>query len=214
VTRDAVVDTLWQHVDADRATNQLYTVLGNLRSALRTATGLTTASFIDRIGEQYRVDPALVDTDLWRFEAAVLRANASGVDREAIAGALEEAETLFAGDPLDGMSYGWAEPVREDIRARAVTAITRLADLHEPTDPDRTADALEAALRIDPYSETLYQRLLRLLAARGRRDDVRRVWRQACNRLDEIDLDPDEETESIVAAALRPGVASTSRGND
>ncbi len=203
VTRDAVVDTLWQHVDADRATNQLYTVLGNLRSALRTATGLTGASFIDRIGEQYRVDPALIDTDLWRFEAALLRANAGGVDRETIAGALEEVAALFAGDPLDGMPYGWAEPLREDIRARAVTALTRLADLHEPTDPDRAADALELAVRIDPYSETLYQRLIRLLAARGRRDDLRRVWRQARNRLDEIDVDPDEETESIVASALR-----------
>jgi len=62
------------------------------------------------------------------------------------------------------------------------------------------------AISADPVAEDLYRRLMRLQAGLGRPDAVQRTYRLLARRLADLDVDPDPETEQLVADLLRrPG---------
>ena len=118
---------------------------------LRTATGLSRPMFIILASERYRLDPALIDVDLWRFEAA-----------------LDQARTTAAKAPAGGPAAGrralprpaggrcclrLGRTLRRASRRRAVDALARIAEILQPTDPEQSLSALEAALAHDPYNE-------------------------------------------------------------
>jgi len=108
---------------------------------------------------------------------------------------------------LDGAPHGWVEGPREDLRRRAVDALARLAQLRQAIgDLEGSLAALEQAIVADPAAEELYRRVMRLEAALGRPDGVRRTYLLLAHRLAELDVDPDPETEQLVADLLRrPG---------
>ena len=113
----------------------------------------------------------------------------------------------YGGPLLDATPYGWVEGPREDLRRRAVDALARLADLRQRTgDQEGALAALEQAIVADPVAEELYRRLMRLQAQLERPHAVRQTYRLLARRLAELDVDPDQETEQLVAALLRrPG---------
>lgn len=75
-----------------------------------------------------------------------------------------------------------------------------------PPDPEGALAALEQAIGADPVAEELYRRVMRLEAEVGRLDAVRRTYRLLARRLADLDVDPDPETEQLVAELLRrPG---------
>lgn len=64
--------------------------------------------------------------------------------------------------------------------------------------------ALERAIEVDPYDEGLYRRIMRLHAAAGRRDAIRRTLRLLEARLaDDIDTDPEQATLDLATELLR-----------
>lgn len=177
-------------------------MLGNLRSTLRTAAGLDEAGIIDRAGERYQADAALLDCDLRRFQAALGDATAA-TDDAAIIAALQRATAAYAGDLVDGTYYEWVAAPREDLRRRAVDAAARLAELHEQTgDPNAALAALDQAIRNDPYSEELYRRIMRIQADLGRSDAIRRTYRLLETRLTDLDVEPDDTTDRLLHELL------------
>jgi DNA-binding SARP family transcriptional activator len=65
---------------------------------------------------------------------------------------------------------------------------------------------LEQEAAADPVAGELDRRVMRLEAELGRPDAVRRTYRPLARRLAELDVDPDPETEQLVAELLRrPG---------
>jgi DNA-binding SARP family transcriptional activator len=108
---------------------------------------------------------------------------------------------------LDGAPYAWVEVPREEVRRRAVDALARLAELRQGAgDQEGALSALEQAVAADPVAEELYRRVMRLEAELGRPDAVRRTYRLLARRLADLDVDPDSETEQLVAELLRrPG---------
>jgi DNA-binding SARP family transcriptional activator len=59
---------------------------------------------------------------------------------------------------------------------------------------------------VDPVAEELYRRLMRLQAELGRPDAVQRTYRLLARQLADLDVDPDPETEQLVAdQPRRPG---------
>ncbi len=201
-TLEAAVDTLWPDADPTRGVERFRTVLGNLRSTLRAATGIEQAAIIDRVGERYQADATLIDCDLWRFENALTDA-AAATEPAAAGEALERATAAYGGDLCDGAYYEWVEAAREDLRRRAVDASARLAELrHASGDGDGALDALEQAVRHDPYTEELYRRIMRLQADLGRPDAVRRTYRLLETRLTDLDIEPDSLTDQLLADLL------------
>jgi DNA-binding SARP family transcriptional activator len=197
---------MWPDTELGRERERFWTALGNLRSVLRKATGAAELKAIQRDGVRYRVDPAVFEVDLWRLQAALAAARRADLD-SAVAAALAEAGEAYGGVLLDGAPYAWSEAPREDIRRRAVDALARLAQLRQAAgDREGALVALEQAVAADPVAEELYRRVMRLEAELGRPDAVKRTYRLLARQLADLDVDPDPETEQLVAELLRrPG---------
>jgi DNA-binding SARP family transcriptional activator len=203
---EQAVEAMWPDTELGRERERFWTALGNLRSTLRKATGAAELKAIQRDGLRYRADRELFGVDLWRFQAAVAAARRADLDT-AVAAALTQAGEAYLGDLLDGVPYGWVEIPREDTRRQAVDALARLAELRQAADDlPGAVVALEQAIVADPVAEELYRRLMRFQADLGRPDAVGRTYRLLARRLAELDVDPDPETEQLVAILLRrPG---------
>ena len=85
-------------------------------------------------------------------------------------------------------------------RRRAERALA--TELLEPAEPDQALAALDTALSHDAYNEYLYQRIMRIQAAAGRPDAVRRTLRLLETRLTELGLTPAAQTRQAAATLL------------
>jgi DNA-binding SARP family transcriptional activator len=209
VGRETAIEALWPDMDPALSAERAKDALRSLRRALQAATGHAGATTVELIGDRLRVNPALIDADLWRFQAA-LTAAAAATDDQARLDALTQATSVYGGTPLEGADYDWAEPAREELRRQAADAAGRLAELREQAgDLDGAITALEDGARWDAYNEELHQRIMRLQARLGRLDAARRTYTRLQERLAELGTDPDETTERLLQELRRSG---TTRG--
>ena len=179
-----------------------------------------SVDLIPLVDGRYRLHPVLIDTEHRRFTAALTAAADARRDGDEAArrAALQAVGDLYRGEPLDGVTYTWAEPVRETLRRQATDALAALAYLlapagepgagpagqsPAPADPAEALAALERAVEVDPYNEDLYRRVMRLQAVAGRRDGVRRTLRLLEARLVDLDTDPEPATLVLAADLLR-----------
>ena len=159
-----------------------------------------TPRWILNASGRYRLDPALIGTDLEAFgEALEAARNASGDARLA---ACRRAVALYRGELAEGTGYEWAEPYAETARRRALDAWTTIAEILQPADPDQALSALETALSHDPYNEYLYVRIMRLQAAAGRPEAVRRTLALLESKLTDLGITPSSQTRQAAAALL------------
>jgi DNA-binding SARP family transcriptional activator len=197
---DAISEALWPEADPGRAAGQRNLALRKAREMLRTTTGLPEPRWILNVSGRYRLDPALTGTDLEAFgEALEAARSASGDARLA---ACRRAVALYRGELAEGAGYEWAEPYAETARRRALDAWTTIAEILQPTDPDQALSALETALSHDPYNEYLYVRIMRLQAAAGRSEAVRRTLALLESKLTDLGLTPSSQTRQAAAALL------------
>ncbi|MHB1816540.1 MAG: BTAD domain-containing putative transcriptional regulator [Streptosporangiaceae bacterium] len=205
-TGETISEALWPEADPGRAAGQRNLALRKAREMLRTAAGLPEPLWILNASGRYRLDPALIGTDLEAFGAALEEArNASG---EARLAACRRAVALYRGELAEGTGYEWAEPYAETARRRALDAWTTIAEILQPSDPDEALSALETALSHDPYNEYLYVRIMRLQAAAGRPEAVRRTLGLLESKLTDLGLVPSSQTRQAAAALLAtPGPA-------
>ena len=197
---EAISEALWPGADPGRAAGQRNLALRKAREMLRTAAGLPAPMWILNAAGRYRLDPALISTDLEAFSQALETArNASGDARLA---ACRRAVALYRGELAEGTGYEWAEPYAEAARRRALDAWTTIAEILQPDDPGQALSALETALTHDPYNEYLYVRIMRLQAAAGRPEAVRRTLALLESRLTELGITPGSQTRQAAAALL------------
>ena len=200
---EAISEALWPESDPGRAAGQRNLALRKAREMLRTATGLPEPRWILNASGRYRIDPALIGTDLEAFgEALEAARHASGDARLA---ACRRAVGLYRGELAEGTSYEWAEPYAETARRRALDAWTTIAEILQSADPGQALSALEAALGHDPYNEFLYVRIMRLQAAAGRPEAVRRTLALLEARLTDLGITPSSQTRQAAAALLAAG---------
>jgi DNA-binding SARP family transcriptional activator len=198
---DAISEALWPDADPSHATSQRNLALRKARDMLRTATGLTTPMWILHTSGRYRLDPALISTDLWQLTGALDQARRAATAQDRLA-ACRTAASLYYGELAEGQAYEWAEPYAETARRRALDAWATIASILADRDPDQALAALESALSHDPYNEYLYQKIMRLQAEAGHREAVRRTLSLLEARLTELGLTPGAQTRQIAAALL------------
>lgn len=149
VHREGVtMEALWPGTDPDKGQAYFRTVLANLRSTLRSAAGLDEATaVVERIGARYRLAPGLVEVDLWRFNDAQA-AGAAGDERDR----RHRAAQYYGGDLAVGEDFVWAEPIRVQLRRKAMDNLTALAAVHRARgDLDEALGAMERAIDQDPF---------------------------------------------------------------
>jgi DNA-binding SARP family transcriptional activator len=198
------------HPDADPETgiNRVRTDLNAVRSLLREATGIEgRGKFIvyDGATGRYRIDPDLIEVDLWRMLSALDRANNAGDDETACLAALREAVARYRGDFAEGHDQAWVIDYATTYRHQLLAAYARIAEILETDQPDQAIAALETAIDHDPVNEELYQRIMRIHGRLGRPDAVRRTLRLLENRLAELaEAEPSEATRRVAARQLKP----------
>jgi DNA-binding SARP family transcriptional activator len=202
-TLEGAVDALWPDTQPGRESGRFWNALNSLRARLRSATGQPDLKVLERANERYRVDPDLVDVDLWRFQRALAEAQEATTTADKLA-ALEQAAAAYGGDLLAHTDYTWAEPARVDLRGRAVDALARLAELRDQAGDRHGALAtLEHAITVDPDCEELYRRLMRLQADLGDPDAVRRTYRRLrAHLLNDLDVEPDPTSQELFERLL------------
>jgi DNA-binding SARP family transcriptional activator len=200
-TGEAISEALWPGAPPGHGTRQRNIALRKARELLRGATGLPAPMWITLTAGRYRLDPALAGTDLQQFQAALEAARIAGDDQACLA-ALRAAVGCYRGPLADGAGYDWAEPYAETARRRFLDAWARIAEILQPCDPEQALAALEAALTHDPYNEYTYQQIMRLQAAAGRADAVRRTLALLETRLGELEVTPGAGTRRLAATLL------------
>jgi DNA-binding SARP family transcriptional activator len=201
-TRDTLVSVLWGEDPPARPTNALHTALARMRRDLAEATGgaVTDIALVDN--GHYRLDPAIVHVDYWRFENAMLARRAADTDAQRIA-AYREVVDSYGGPLAEGMSkIEWSEPAREAIRRDAIDAVSGLARALVDQDPQQTLDLLEVARAFDPHNELLYRDIMRLQERLGLIDAIPRTLTLLTTRLAEVNNRPSEHAIGL-ATRLR-----------
>jgi hypothetical protein len=160
-TTDDLLDAIWPDLPHHSITSRLYTSISELRRTLRTAAG---ADPIDHAEHHYRLNPDLIDVDLWRLHAAAhIAVSANPADRRA---ALRAVVAVYAGDLAAGHTWPWIDRARENCRRTALDAYLDLAR-HTP-DPDDALALLRDAQRVDPVNTAITDHLTELQRRLGR----------------------------------------------
>src|SRR5436190_9643781 len=136
--------------------------------------------------------------DVAEFEQALTLADAATRrhDQHALQDALEQADSLYRGELLPGCYDGWILPERDGLRQGHLQALEQLLRLFEVQGD--TVTAIRYAQRLiglDPLSEDLYRRLMRLFALNNDRASALHVYHTCVTTLQrELGVEPDQAT--------------------
>jgi DNA-binding SARP family transcriptional activator/tetratricopeptide (TPR) repeat protein len=201
VSVQTLAERLWDDQIPDHARETLQVYVSRLRRSLREAgdrTGLISSS----PAGGYRLDVPPDQVDVRRFERLLssARASAAKPNPERTRTLLREAEGLWAGEPLEGLTGQWAQATRQSLRERLRAAILARSelDLHLDEYGDEIISELTALTgtgRIDQRATGL---LMRALNSAGRQDEALAIYRRTRTRLrEELGADPHPELEAM-----------------
>ena len=146
VTKDEVVEMIWEEMDIEAADLAFHRTLGGLRRTLQPGLASLSESVISFDHDRYTLEAGVVSwTDYGAFEAAVEEAYGGG-DRFVKAMALEEARRLYGGEYFDDCPFfgdsAEVEPTRDRLRQRYVNVLIMLGELAEERGDRHGADVL------------------------------------------------------------------------
>jgi DNA-binding SARP family transcriptional activator/tetratricopeptide (TPR) repeat protein len=162
VGKERLADLLWADARPRNTAATIETAVSHLRRHLQ---GATAATVVVTEAGAYRIDPALVDLDLDRFDR--LRRGPGRAE-------LEAALALVSGELLaDEPHASWAIALRDLHRRRHLDALLAAADA-AARDGDHPAALghAEAAIARDRACERAYQLAIGTYRALGRREDA------------------------------------------
>lgn len=201
VERDRILTLLWPESDTRRATNSFRQMLFGIRR------DLGAGGIVYEAG-RFRLNPALLDVDLWDFEYAVR------------IGDLERAASLYSGPFLESFHIAgldtferWADGERVRLQYAALAAFQRAADRASALGDHVTAvGRWRAANAIDPFSATSALGLLRALVNAGDRTGALTFARSHEERLRlELDAEPDESVLQFAADLRQSNTSADAR---
>ena len=202
ITREQGIDALMPDRDLDAGTTMFHTAINNTRKVLRTLTGTREPMFVIHAEGRYRLDPTLIDADLWQLQSLLEHAQRTKTDTDRIE-TLARVPDLYTGEFAEDLTFEWAEAERERLRRNATDALAYLAHLTQNDHPEQALAALEQAIDHDPYAEPLYQAVMRTQARLGHTDAVRRSYQLLKNRLADLDTEPTEPTHRLLLDLLK-----------
>ncbi|MGH9189609.1 MAG: BTAD domain-containing putative transcriptional regulator [Acidimicrobiales bacterium] len=195
-TVDAIGKALWpgarHHFAAllDEVVDELAVLLRSVDE------DLAPSDLVVRSGNRLFLE-STVDVDLWRLQRTLARAAAQSVTSDRAEG-FGKAAAIYRGELFEGHDWLWGRAPRDDLRQRMVDVLVWTADsLWAGGDTDGAARALDRAIEVDPFSEQLYRRQMRLCARRSRPDEVEQSFERLETRLREIGLEPTPESEKL-----------------
>lgn len=178
---------LWNDSDAERNSSRLLPIINSARSTLEPNTDPRDSNFILRSAVGYYFDLGNnVVWDVRDFRNNVFQANAklrSGDFAGAITG-YEVARALYTDDFLvEDQGTAWVTASQRALQTEYRDALIGFAEAYEGL--RRYADAAriaEAALKVDPLTESIYRQLMRYTYLDGNKAQALKVYRN-CEKL-------------------------------
>jgi DNA-binding SARP family transcriptional activator/predicted ATPase len=126
-------------------------------------------------------------------------------DQHALQAALEQADNLYRGELLPGCYDEWILPERDRLRQRHLQVLEQLLRLFEGRGDLVTAIRYaQRLIGLDPLSEDLYRRLMRLFALNNDRASALHVYHTCVTTLQrELGVDPDPATREAYERLLQ-----------
>jgi DNA-binding SARP family transcriptional activator len=193
VSTDDLIDLVWGGNPPDQALTSLYAYISRLRKELKRAAGDDRAWLRRRSG-YYTLDADLQAVDLYRFRElhGQARAAAGRGDDERAAALLHEAESLWRGTPLTGLTGMWAERVRTRLAEERLDAISDriTAELRLGRHAALVGEISDLVVQ-HPFNQALVEHLMLALYRCGRQAEALATYRRAHHRLvDEVGREP------------------------
>ena len=192
VTKEQALDALWP---GDEDPNTLKVRFKNFIYRLRRGIGQEVIVFENDL---YRFNSALdFEYDVEAFDANLMRAHAASDLDEKLA-SIKKAVALVRGPYLDDVDAPWLTAERERLRQAFLDALHSMAEMYRQKGQfDEALHACQQMIGFDRFDETAYQLAIQISAARGDRADVARKYEACRQALEEIGLEPSEETEAL-----------------
>jgi DNA-binding SARP family transcriptional activator len=198
--REVVIEAVWPNEGEETIERNFHPTLSHLRRALEGGRKGEDkpAPLLFRNGV-YRLNPEVTwEIDVIEFSRfAEQGREAAGRDQiEAAAEAWRQAWKLYRGPFLQGHYEGWVASRREEYQRLYLELLRDLGDLYVGLGRnDDAMDAYRTVLVEDPLQERIHLAVMRLYAAQGRRDLVRRQYDNLCRILfEELGVAPLPET--------------------
>ncbi|MCC6215570.1 MAG: response regulator [Polyangiaceae bacterium] len=208
VSRDFLIDKLWEDADLLAGANRLHGVVHALRTVIEPRRADRAWTYVKNRGDLYYLDlNAPVDVDLARYRKLVgvgLRPQRTDA-AESIA-LLEQAVALYRGELFADDPYAeWCEQERRELLELQVGALERLAKLHAADgDVDRAILHLRRATLLAPYREAPMVALLELLVDAGRANEARAHYEEFRRLVvRELGMEPSTALEAFRKAGFR-----------
>ncbi|HLK58389.1 MAG TPA: tetratricopeptide repeat protein [Chthonomonadaceae bacterium] len=212
-SREALIEFLWPECDPATGRNRLNNLLSLLRRLLEPP-GTPAGSVVQADHSHVRLSPEVLTTDVADFERLLLCAGqaAEGAERIAL---LQEACSRYRNGLLPGFYEDWVLQEQQRLSERYVEALQELAWNQQQTGALKPAlEAVDRALRVDPYREALYRLQMRLYAALGQPAAAQQSY-QTLERLfrEELGVTPSAATRQL-AEQIRQNPRSVVGGRE
>ena len=158
VSRNEIIDCLWEEYDGDRALIYFNTTLHYIKKALF-GHGVTVTIEHDR--GSYRFDTSGLSCDYFRFQEFVIK------HREVNQGNISECEeiaSLYNGEYLTGEDFYWAEHNRQMLKEQFIHLLLGIARYHKnASNHPKTAEWIKQGLIHEPLHRELNYELIEVL---------------------------------------------------
>src|SRR5713101_8189790 len=184
----------WPDATEAQARNNLRQLLHQLRQAFPDVEHFLSADA--HMLHWHPVTPCYLDVAAFEQTLTLADAATRENDQRALQDALEQADSLYRGELLPGCYDEWILPERDRLRQRHRQVLEQLLRLFEVQGDNVTAIRYaQRLIGLDPLSEDLYRRLMRLFALNNDRASALHVYHTCVTTLQrELGVDPDPAT--------------------
>ena len=184
----------WPDATEAQARNNLRQLLHQLRQAFPAVEHFLSADA--HLLHWHPVTPCHLDVAAFEQTLTLADAATRRNDQHALQAALEQADSLYRGELLPGCYDEWILPERDRLRQRHLQVLEHLLRLFEVQGDTVTAIRYaQRLLGLDPLSEDLSRRLMRLFALNNDRASALHVYHTCVTTLQrELGVDPDPAT--------------------
>lgn len=207
MTRDAMVERLWSHMERERALRNLYVTWSGLRRVLACGNKDVRVDIFAGSNNDALWLTDLVKSDLDEFQAELRTLRSARIEGESevvVATALRLSD-IYRGDllPID-IYEKWFEEERNRTRREFCDAMVTGAQAAFDVEQYDTAMAfLRRASDIDHLREDIYQLMMKCQMNSGQRSGAIDTYNTCRSRLvDDLGIDPCSETNRLFQAVL------------
>ncbi|MGW0806629.1 tetratricopeptide repeat protein [Nonomuraea sp. NPDC002799] len=185
VSIETLINRVWDEAPPSKARESVHSYIARLRGRLSRRLGDTAARLSSRSGAYVlEIDPQTVDLHRFRRLNAQARAISDSGDSEDALLLLREAEKLWRGDPLSGLSGEWVAKLRTSLESEHRAAIgMRLAMELDMGCHAELVGELYGLVHQYSYDESFVEHLMVALYRCGRQGEALEAYHRASHRL-------------------------------